>query len=69
MVSNHMVRFRVTRDQLERIRFDALDNGHLNISSYVRSVVLKDDPADLEVAVGGIAIDVKKIKEAVCNGR
>jgi hypothetical protein len=68
MASNHMIRFRVNKEQMERIRSDALENGYLTPSAYLRFLALKGNSVDLEVKVSGIAMDVKKIKEVVCNG-
>ena len=40
MVSNHIVKFLVTKDQLERIRTNASAKGHKTLSSYLRDVAL-----------------------------
>lgn len=62
MVQNHMIRFRVSRMQLEQIRQDALDKGFANPSAYMRDLALNRS-FFLETRLVEITQDVKRIRE------
>lgn len=68
MASNHMVRFRVSKEQMERIRSEALDNGYLNPSAYMRDLVLNRNLISIDIKVSELSKDMKHIKEVLCNG-
>ena len=60
MVSNSMVRFRVSQTQLDRIKFDAKLKGYKTYSAYVRDIALRGDHY-IETKIIGIGKDVKQI--------
>ncbi|MBI5881346.1 hypothetical protein HZB90_04405 [archaeon] len=68
MASNHIIRFRVNKEQFDRIRYDSLNSGYLTPSAYLRDLALNKSPVYLELKVGELVKDVKQIKEALCNG-
>jgi len=68
MVNNHMIRFRVNKEQMEKIRSDALDNGYLTPSAYLRDLALNKNLICLEIKVSELSKDMKRIKEVLCNG-
>ena len=68
MVNNHMIRFRVNKEQMERIRSDALDSGYLTPSAYLRDLALNRNLVYLEVKVNELSKDMKQLKEVLCNG-
>ena len=68
MASNHIIRFRVNKEQFDRIRFDALNSGYLNPSAYMRDLALNKSPVYLELKMGELVKEVKQIKEVLGNG-
>lgn len=68
MPSNHMIRFRVNKEQFERIKLDALNNGYLTPSAYLRDLALNRNLICLDIKVSELSNDMKRIKEVLCNG-
>jgi hypothetical protein len=68
MAGNHMIRFRVNKEQFDRIRSDALNNGYLTPSAYMRDLALNKNQVYLELKIGELMQDMKKLKEVLCNG-
>jgi hypothetical protein len=68
MAGNHMIRFRVNKEQFDRIRSDALNNGYLTPSAYMRDLALNKNQVYLELKMGELLQDMKKLKEVLCNG-
>jgi hypothetical protein len=53
---------------MEKIRSDALDNGYLTPSAYLRDLALNKNLICLEIKVSELSKDMKRIKEVLCNG-
>ena len=68
MVNNHMIRFRVNKEQMEKIREDAISQGYLTPSAYLRDLALNRNLVYLEVKVNELSKDMKQLKEVLCNG-
>ncbi|MBU2561518.1 MAG: hypothetical protein KKD17_04415 [Nanoarchaeota archaeon] len=68
MAGNHMIRFRVNKEQFDRIRSDALNSGYLTPSAYMRDLALNKSPVYLELKMGELLKEFKQIKEVLCNG-
>jgi len=43
MINNHMLRIRVSREQLDKLKSIALNKGYKTLSSYIRDVSLNRD--------------------------
>jgi hypothetical protein len=63
-----MIRFRVNKEQFERIKLDALNNGYLTPSAYLRDLALNRNLICLDIKVSELSNDMKRIKEVLCNG-
>lgn len=63
-----MIRFRVNKEQFDRIRSDALNSGYLTPSAYMRDLALNKSPVYLELKMGELLKEFKQIKEVLCNG-
>jgi hypothetical protein len=68
MAGNHMIRFRVNKEQFDRIRSDAQNSGYLTPSAYMRDLALNKSPVYLELKMGELLKEVKQIKEVLGNG-
>lgn len=68
MAGNHMIRFRVNKEQFDRIRSDALNSGYLTPSAYLRDLALNRNLIGLEIKMGELSKDMKRLKEVLCNG-
>jgi len=68
MVNNHMIIFRVNKEQMEKIREDAISQGYLTPSAYLRDLALNRNLVYLEVKVNELSKDMKQLKEVLCNG-
>ena len=64
MAVNHVVMFRVSKEQLERIRFDAKAKGYSTPSAYLRHLALKRDYF-LETKIVEMSKDIKQITEMI----
>ena len=67
MVSNHFIHIRVSKEQLDRIRCDALNRGYLSASSYLRDLAFAKN--DMESKIAEMSFDVRLIKELLVSGR
>ena len=62
MVSNHIIKFLVNKDQLERIRNNASIKGYKTVSAYLRDLALNRD-----IRFETMLIEIHK--EVVNNGK
>ena len=60
MASNHTIRFRVTKTELDRIKYISIVKGYKSTSSYLRSLALKGD-SFVEKKLVEVSKDVKEI--------
>jgi hypothetical protein len=68
MASNHIIRFRVNKEQFERIMSDSLNNGYLTPSAYMRDLALNKNLIYLDIKISELSKDMKRIKEELCHG-
>jgi len=68
MSSNHIIRFRVNKEQLEKIKLEAMNNGYLNTSAYIRDLALNKNAICLEFKIGELSKEIKELKEELLNG-
>jgi hypothetical protein len=68
MSSNHVIRFRVNKEQLEKIKLEAVNNGYLTTSAYIRDIALNRNTVCLEFKISELSKEIKELKEAFCNG-
>ncbi len=66
MAKTHMIRFRVSKLQLEQIRNDAHSRGYVALAPYLRDLALLKSPF-IETKIVEIEVTVKKLLE-VLNG-
>ncbi len=67
MPSNRIIKFRVTRDQYEKILFNTENYGHTTISSYLRSLALERNIVIENKIIENNKL-IKEILEALKNG-
>ncbi len=63
-----MIRFRVNKEQFDRIRSDAFTSGYLTPSAYMRDLALNRNLICLDIKVSELCKDIKRVKEVLCNG-
>jgi hypothetical protein len=63
MASNHMIRFRVSKEQMQMIQFDAISNGFLTPSAYMRDLAIKKHENFTEKRLNEILTEIKQLKE------
>ena len=71
MPSNNIIKFLVNKEQLARIKYDASEQGHKTISSYLRELSLNQETALNKVLLKLFSLEctIKQMKEAVQDGK